>query len=320
VSLTRVIALADEGGVVQGEVHNGTANGGATAGLAVELRIFQGSNELEPMLTTADAEGRFRFQGLDTSSESNYLLRVTYQEVVYSQGPLSFESGQNEIPAELLVYEPTTSDDGIGVDRAHLFAAISGDALSVTELFVFANPGDRTYIGKGQIQGRRWTSQFLLPKGSHDLIFTDGSLGGRFLKVPDGFVDTEPLWPGRTSVMFSYVLDCKAGDCNLTREMLYPISVLNLLIADTGVRVESDRLTYEGKVTAQGQDYLNYTARNLAVGEHFNVRFQPSGVTPSVRAISGRNRLSLPWIAIVIGAVIAVVVLGYPFWRQRTRR
>ena len=316
-SLSPVLVLAQGDGIIQGRVVNGTVGGGSTEGLEVTLRVFHGQSEAEPLITTTDAQGRFRFEGLAVNSDSGYRARVSYRDVVYSTGLLTFEPGGSELAIEIPVYETTTDDEGIVVERAHIFITVSGTRLLVAELHVFFNPGDRTFIGKEEVQGQRATSRFLLPQGSYNLAFDDGSLGGRFLGTRGGFIDTEPLWPGTTSVMFRYVLDCKAGDCSLIKDVTHPTSNLNVLIADTGARVDSNRLTFEGKMEAQGDHYLNYVGHNLVPGDRLDLRLRLPQAVPAP-AVSPKSNSSIPpWI--VLGGVVTVLVLAYPFWRQRVR-
>jgi hypothetical protein len=283
--------------------------------LQVFLRVFRGSDEGEPRSTTTDGEGRFRFEELETGSDWVYLVRVGYQEVMYSPGILSFEAGQSELSTEVVVYEATTDAEGIGAERAHIFVTFSEAGLSVTELYVFGNSGDRTYVGSESIEGRRWTSRFLLPEDSSDLAFDDGTLGARFLSTPGGFVDTEPQWPGTTSVLFSYSLACPGGDCDLGRTLTHPVSNLNVLIPDTGATVTSGQLTFEGRRQAQGESYLNYVGRNLSPGQELDLFVRLPGAASEPAAAQGGRAPALPWI--LLGTVVSALVLVYPFWRRR---
>ncbi len=307
--------LADGDGVLQGQVVNGTAGGGSTEGLPVVLRVFQGASEQPSLSVTTDADGRFRLEGLETGSDWTYLLRVTYQEVIYSPGLVSFEAGQSEMVLDISVYEATTDDSQIRVGRAHLFVTASDETLSVSELYVFQNAGDRTYVGQESVQGRRWTAKFMLPAESRDLTPDDGSLGGRFLPIDGGFVDTEPQWPGSTSVLFSYVLECPRGRCDLSRVVMHAISDLNVLVADTGAAVESKTLAFDGKREAQGQSYLNYVGRDLTRGGALDLALLLPGATPAGAVSAQGGVQALPWI--ILGSIVAVIPLIYPFWRRR---
>ena len=134
----------------------------------------------------------------------------------------------------------------------------------MTELYVLLNSGDRTYIGQQEVQGRRWTSSYQLPAGARDVAFEDGAWGGRFLQVEGGLVDTEPLWPGQTTVIFAYNVDCPSGLCDLGRTLHQRVSNLNVLVPDTGATVTSKTLAAQGNMEAQGRSYLNFAASDLA--------------------------------------------------------
>jgi hypothetical protein len=279
------------------------------------LRSFQGREEGEQHSTTTDAQGQFRFEGLETGSDWAYLVQVDYQDVKYSPGMLAFESGQSELSTEVVVYEAVIDAQDVEAERAHIFVTLSDTGLSVTELYVFTNSTDRTYVGAKEIDGRRWTSRFILPEDGRDLTLDDGTLGGRFLSAPGGFVDTEPHWPGTTSVLFSYDLDCPGGDCSLAREIVHPISNLNLLIPDSGASVASAQLAFEGKREAQGDSYLNYVGRNLASGQELDLRVRLPGAISEPASSQGGRTSVLPWI--ILGTVVAGLALVYPFWRRR---
>jgi hypothetical protein len=314
--LSPMPSRAQGDGVIQGKVINSTADS-PVQGLEVVLQVFQGQSEGEALTITTDSEGSFRFEGLATDDDWAYLLRATFDRVVYSEGMLTFEPGQAELEADIQVYEATEEGGQISAERAHIFVTASEDSLLVTELYVFANPTDRTYIGKEEVEGRRWTSRFVLPEGSYNLSFEDGSLGARFLATEKGFVDTEPQWPGTTSVLFQYALDCNRGECNLDRELVHPISNLNVLIPDTGAQLEAKALTLQGRMEAQGQSYLNYAGSDLKPGEQLDLRLHLSQAGAPAAAPRGRSTSpqALPWIILV--SVLAVLALAYPFWRRR---
>jgi hypothetical protein len=306
---------AQGGGLIRGTVLNGTTDGRSTDGLEVVLRTFQENSESQQRVALADAQGQFAFEGLETGSSWAYLLQVDYGGVTYSRGMLSFEADTSELEAQVNVYESTDDEAVTTASRAHIFVDVSDTGLAVTELYVFSNPTDRTYVGVERVGDRLWTSEFLLPQGAYDLSFDDGSLGGRFLSVQGGFVDTEAHWPGTTSVLFYYRVDCPGGVCDLGREITFPISNLNAMVTDTGARVTSERLPLEGMREAQGQSYLNYLGRDLSPGEPLDLTVHLTDDLPVSTDSRPRSAQALPWI--LLGGVLTFLVLAYPFWRRR---
>jgi hypothetical protein len=116
-------------------------------------------------------------------------------------------------------------------------------------------------------------------------------------------------------VLFSYDLSCQAGDCNLVREVVYPISNLNVLIPDTGAAVVSRQLTFEERRQAQGSSFLNYVGRNLTPGQKLDLHVRLPGALPASAKPQQGSTQALPWI--ILGTVLTALILIYPFWRRR---
>ncbi|MBC7236200.1 MAG: carboxypeptidase regulatory-like domain-containing protein [Chloroflexi bacterium] len=302
-------------GAVVGQVTNGTPGGGSVADLEVTLRILTNQGAAETLSARTDAEGRFRFEGVPKGPETRYMAQVSYQDVIYSSSLPAFEPEQNEITTTVTVYETTTDKEHIRTARAHLLLNAHEGSLVVTEMHVLDNAGDRTYIGTEELEGRRWVSRFWLPQGIRALTFEDGTLGGRFLAIAGGFVDAEPLWPGRTSVVFSYILDCGGQGCDLGRDLTWPIENLNVLLPARGMQILSDQVRYESTLEAQGREFANYVGRNLATGTRLalRVRLGDDGSTPLTGAQT--RAPSVLWLGLL--GLVALVALGYPFWKRR---
>ncbi len=316
----RPASMANGAGVIEGAVVNGTADGDAVGGLGVELRIIHGQSQgvegraPERLSVAADREGRFRFEGL--SVDSVYQAAATYQGVAYAGPLLQFPPDVEQLTTELLVYDTTADDGNIVVSRAHLLLVGADTEISVTELHILENWGDRTYVGRQAIQGRLWTSRFQLPRGARDVVFEDGAWGGRFLEIEGGFVDTEPIWPGQSTVIFSYMLDCPSGACDLGRTLQQRVSTLNVMLPDAGVAIRSGHLSDPKKVDIQGKSYLSYTASDLAPGTNLDLGVVlAQGARSSKSSPAARSSSALIWI--ILGTVGVVAFLSYPFWRRR---
>jgi hypothetical protein len=310
-------------GAIKGHVINETEGGTLPQGLEIVLRGFRTEGQIEDFVSTIDSEGQFVFGSLQAGGDWHYLVQVSYEGVVYSRGPLSFQPGDLEILVEMPVYEVTSDDEDIRVERAHVLVEPSevqsgqSTGLQVTEVHVFLNPGDQTYVGSEETLEERVVTRFFMPELSRDFAFEDGSLGGRFVAMSSGFGDREPLWPGTTSVVFGYTVDPGAAGYDLTRDIAHPIASLDVLVVDVGIVVRSERLLYAGQVNIDGQDHLHYVGQDLVPGERLDlvVGLAEAGL---VQAASTENRPSaMPWI--VLGRVLTAAALAYPFWAEHVR-
>ena len=329
--LAPVHALAQDQGVIEGQVVNGTANGGSVEGLTVTLRVFAAMEEQPSQTDVTDAEGRFRFEGLITEADHVYTLGLDYQGVEYGSDLLTFsEEGETTLSVPIQVYESTESDEVVSIERAHIFVDFEEDKLLLGEMYIFSNSSDRIYIGVEEVaEGRRGTLQLFLPTGAEGLTFEGGELGQRFFETERGVVDTWSLPPGQTSgrLIFSYSLPYDPSGYDLTREIPYPLKAINVLVAEVGVDVTSDQLTLEGSRGMQGQSYLNLSGQNLSKTERITLHFSGS---PGDRVVEGGeampaespqpgDRSLLRWA--VLGLVVLAVgfALGYPLLRRQSK-
>jgi len=334
--LAPVYTLAQGQGVIEGQVVNGTANGGSVEGLTVTLHVFAGMEEQPSQAATTDAEGKFRFEELSTEADHGYALLLNYGGVDYGSDLLTFSSTTDEekltdiLSVPMNVYESTGNDEAISIERAHIFVDFQEGNLLVGEMYIFSNGSDKTYVGVEEVtEGQRGTLRLSFPTGAKGLAFESGELGQRFFETEEGFVDTWPLRPGQASgqLMFRYSLPYDPSGYDLARDILYPLKALNVLVADVGVDVASDQLTLEGSRGIQGESYLNLSGQNLSKGDRLILHFSGS---PDNEPVGGReampaqpspasNQSLLRWAALGLVVLAVGFALGYPLLRRQPK-
>ena len=321
--------IASEG-VIVGQVQNATT-GQSTGDVEVVLRRWQTESELPPLAVQADIDGRFRFEGLDTQGHAFYRVEVTYDGVPFPSEFVSFEPGTSQMSLPVNIFETTTNDEDIRVERFHFI--IIGDQpgfLSVLELYQFSNLGDRAYVGTSGAGGWRETVRIALPAGAQELVLQNGVLGVDFLETDAGLVATSPVIPGQETfeVAFLYVMPYSGASLDLDRPLHYETISVNALLMDVGAKLESIALESTGERTAQGQNFLQYTGQNLGAGEALPIRLYDldkiefAGTTelpdrPSVMPSTGLSQMTLLWLMLGLGGLAVVFVLVYPSLRLR---
>ena len=332
-------AQAQAGGVIAGQVVNGTAGGPAVgAGLTVTLRVLQGETELTPLETTTDERGRFQFGNLDTDPALAYSPEVTYLEVVYpSSQSYSFAAGQTELSATVTVYETTGDDSSVRVDSVHMIAESFEQVLRISEVHVFGNTADRSFTGKvnDASNGQKVTVFIPLPGNAVGLAFPEGESSERFIQVARGIWDTQPVPPGADTavVRFSYHLVVEGPLVPLVRSFAYPVSMLNVLVVQPGLTLRGDQLVAGEAMAFQGRDYQVYQVVDLGPDTELSMEFFPTAVsgaattpapTPGAEvssrsAAQGQQGL-LKWLGFGLAALAAVGAVAYPLLtRPRTR-
>jgi hypothetical protein len=266
-------------GVIEGQVLNGTSGGPEIgAGIAVTLHTFQGDVELPSMETTTDASGKFRFEGLDTNPELEYWPEAVYLDVKYSsEQAYQFTADGTPLDAVLLVYETTEDDSAVTLDSAHFIMESFGQVLRISEIHLYGNAGDRTYVGKSGEEGR--TTLFIpLPDNAVGLAFDQEESSDRYIEVDGGFMDTEPVPPGQETALefFSYHLVVSGDNLPLERQFAYPVNTLNILVAQPGLALRSDQLQAMGPQSFQGREYDFYALQGLAPDTPLVMELLPS--------------------------------------------
>ncbi|MFC2031014.1 hypothetical protein ACFLWA_09830 [Chloroflexota bacterium] len=332
------MASAQSGGTVEGQVVNRTTDAPPVeAGVPVALMVVQGEAETIVAETLTDASGRYRFEGMDTDPGVSYWPEATYAGVTYSVAePLRYDGGETVLEATLNVFETTDDDSTIRLNSVHLIAESFGEVLRISEIHLFGNGGDRTYVGvAGPGDPAVNTSLYIpLPEQAVGLAFQQGTDSDRFLEVEGGLQDTEPVPPGGESSLafFSYHLMVPGDEVPLERDFAYPVDTLSMLVAQPGLALRSDQLVAMGPELFQGQQYEFYVSSDIASGEPVRMALLPgaiesdmgSGTAPSgteapAAAPSGQgNQELLRLLGFVLAGLAAAGVVVYLLIRRRS--
>jgi hypothetical protein len=326
-------AQAQGPGVIEGEVTNGTAGSAAVgAMLPVFLHVYDGGVEVDTLETATDADGRFLFDGLATDPELEYWPEVLYLGVPYSTAePIQFDGEQLTLSTTVDIYETTDDDGTVRLDSVHMIAESFGEVLRISEIHLFGNTGDRTYVGGSDDQG---TTVFIpLPEEAVGLAFDEQGAEERFIEVPGGLMDTGPVPPGTETSLafFSYHLMVTGEEIPVERTFAYPVTVLNILVAQPGLALSSEQLQSRGPQSFQGREYEFYGTQGLAAGAPLMLEFMPlaeapvatgdseapASSGPVVRGASSRGSQGLLlWIGFGLAALAVIGAVVYPLFSQ----
>jgi hypothetical protein len=125
---------AQGSGVAEGRIVNATNPAKAPAGVTVDvIKLTAGMSVLKS--SKSDDAGKFQIDGLPT--DTMLLLRATYGSVSYYSSPTFDASGKARV--EIQVYEPTTSMQGIRIDKVQIAFKLTNEGLSSREMYTFVN-------------------------------------------------------------------------------------------------------------------------------------------------------------------------------------
>jgi hypothetical protein len=304
-------ARAQEAGIIDGQLVNGTAGGAVPAGLEVIVHVLQNRAKTDERRVRADADGRFRVDGLATGPDMLYFPIVEYQGVPYfPDRPVVFD-GPGPVHVDISVFEPTPTPDAVSFERLNmLILDVSPSALMVMEMGAVVNGGDRTFAADPQATGSARTLRFSLPPGALQITPQAGLVSDALESTPDGFATTDPVRPGRREIAFSYQLPYDSSALDLTRTFALPVGVFTLYVPDGVADVVGPGMALQGTADLGGRRFRQYAVQGLA--PRAAVRFRLTGLPAPLFARPGQLGLVVAGASglILLGAVLLALRRG----------
>ena len=257
--LSPAAVTAQGEGIIEGQVMNGTAGASQVSLVGLEVTLYDVTDGSEALLGTtfSDGQGRFQFEGLATDPDRTYEFQLEYQGIVYG-AQSAFPEGETLLRVAATIYETTSDDSGIVVERQHVLIDFEAGAVVIRELCVLNNTADTIYVGQEGI-----TVQFSLPSGAEELSFSDAEEANHFVEVTGGFAYVRALAPGQRQVLYAYQVPYDGQQLALSRRLVYPTNSYDAMIADVGVEVESPQLEYQSLTGGEETAYLHFSGQNL---------------------------------------------------------
>jgi hypothetical protein len=271
-----ILVLADplSAATLEGRVWNGTTSQPVSG---VEVEYVQLQQGMTPVARAGtDAQGRFRFEGVEAYGSAPALLRVAYQGATYSQPMMAPQSAPTDL--QVLVYE-ASRDRGIVSRKEHiLFLYPTGDTLEVIEQIFLENRSSppRAYVDP---QG---TYRFTLPGAPREGVRAsiEGTAGMPIPQTPvavdaqsNRFAITYPIRPGETSLRVEYAVDYQQPS-EFVKTLDEVADATFIVTPNEGVQVSGDNIMPAGADPASG-----FSAYRVTPVENV-VRAQVSGQAP----------------------------------------
>ncbi len=294
---------AERQGELSGQVVNKTPGFGMPAGLSVSVFGYEGQDLFTTLTTTIGADGAFAFDAVPFRAGRQFVATTTYNNITYASPVGTFDLSSSALALSLPIYETTDDTAALAAEQVHLFLEfLTPDELTVGELVVFSNTGGRAYSATSANPLR-----FSLPAGATSLTVQDAQPDTDFVRTADGFTLLWSVPPGSatTQVLYSYKLPYSNG-LKLEERALYPITSVNLLVSDLGIRVTGPNLQALGQQNFQGRAFQNFTRTALAPGETLTVEL--SGAVGAAPGAASNLTGSLVGAGALLAALAAVSI------------
>jgi len=221
-------------GVIAGNVVNSSAGRSPAGPTEVVLRLHIDGQLLPYRQTTADAQGRFRFEDLPVGEQYQYAPGANWDGIHHPGPRLRLTPQRPRAEVELAVYDALTQPSPLVIQRQEVVICGEPGVLRVTETMLVDNPTARCYVGQAiEEGGEPVTLRLAVPADFERVTFHEEFYGRRFA-VADGRLVTGIPWPpGQRELRFTYVLRNSQRSRSWERPLDLPCSHLRVCTQNT---------------------------------------------------------------------------------------
>jgi hypothetical protein len=306
-------AQAQERVSISGQVINGTEGASLATPLPVTLHAFaDGERPVITTSTTADAAGRFSFDGVALGEGWGYVVSVAYAGAVYS---VALAVGDLASPVELKVYE-ATQDAGVVEVTQHVLVVVHVDAkrgqIGAIEFVQLRNTGQRTLVPDLAKPDRVSFLRFSLPPQATELDVQADLPGGQIVSIGTGFAITAPVLPGEHSLRFSYRFPYRGDGISYRQSFLQGARLYQALVPERLAQIQVVPLQPTPPVDLNGAVYRVWEARDFPPGQGLVLELRnlprPSLLDRIEKSVSDGSfwKVSIPGF---LGAALALLLL-----------
>lgn len=305
-------------GVLTGTVINGTT-GDPVPNIPLTLYTVSAEGSLlETAEGSSGADGTFRFEKVRREHTANFVLEAVYNDVHYfSDGSAVFLPDSTETTLDINVYETTDDPSVVTPTTLHRIVAFVPDFISITDIYVYSNNSDKTFVGKMGADGMPETVRISVPENAQEVSFQFGSARETDANI---YVDSRPVTPGAEnySLAVSYGIPIDGKSATIKTKLLDAIPAVNLLVTDQGETVSSKQMQRLEDRAIQGSTYQQWKGENFAAGDELVITFDKlnkldfaaAGAAPSGGAVAaGPDQQVLQWSILGLGVLLIAFVV-----------
>jgi hypothetical protein len=181
--------------------------------------------------TTADAQGKFRFEHLPANGTYVYLPGANRDGIHYPGTNICLTSLRPHAEVKLAVHDAVAFPNPLVVRRHTITLSPEPGLLRVTESILIDNPTTASYVGQTtEKDAQPVTLQLAIPSDFEQVTFKEEFFGRRFAIISGRLTTGIPWPPGQRELTFSYVLRNQQGHYVWERPLDLPSSNINVSV------------------------------------------------------------------------------------------
>ncbi len=234
--------------------------------------VYQDEKALTP-------KGSLVFDNVPFQADRVFFASISYGGAIYRSDMVQAGEDTTSLQMAIQIYETTTSDENILIDRIHVLAEFpTPNQVQIVEIYIISNLGDSTYVAEspGGV-----TLSFPLPVGVESISFEDGFLGERYIKTVDGFGDTVSIPPGEGvyQTLVYYTLPFQEKAFEFSQKMSYPARAAVIMAPAGEFILDGENLEDMGVQEIPDGSVQVYSALSIPRGELLQFQMTKSLLT-----------------------------------------
>jgi hypothetical protein len=292
-SYSAAVPPTDAVGTITGVVVNGSAQHTPVPGATVILRIDDGGSLFVVAETTADEQGRFRFDNLPVVGGSVYLPGANFQDIHYPGTRVRLSERQPAANQHLIVYDTIAEPSPLVATRHEIDIRAEAGVLVVTERIVVANRTRRSYVGSLLPAAESPTTLRLSLPSEFVRVTFEKEFFGRQFHVNQGQLETGIPWtPGERELKFTYRLPFEHRYWSFRRPLDLPCEYVRVSVA-------------QDHIPDVAANLQKFSETDAAVVFEATGELLPAGYTIQVEL----GNLPVPWTSFARWGALAMLVV-----------
>lgn len=307
-------------------VRQGTEGGPSRSGGAIELHLFQQNQLIRSLDLTLDEMGLAMVDDLPIDLRLRPLVRVEHSGVVYQEAGPAIEPANPSVSMDVVVYETSREAPAWRVASRQVIIAPSEGKVLVTESVYVNNPADTTWLGEGQTvsEEKLTTVRLGLPAAAANIQLVGGFHGWCCTTLKDDALAVHmPLMPGRAVFEYVYELPASRSPTHLEFASAAPTDELAVIVAETGLTVETDDLVPGSVQMSEHGPMRLYIGHSFPADHRPGIRLaatspqRASGISSDPNVLPASGTPEGPGMGWLFGGVLALLAVAGVVYAMR---
>lgn len=261
------------------EAINNTAEGSSVAGDEATVNIYHENKLLQTFSGKLTDDGSIVFSTVPAGDHFVAVASVKHQDMMFSSQPVMLGDNEADIHAHIQVFDVSHDTSKLSIKTHHFLIKVQERQLHITEYMQLNNSSDMAIISQDKVQDRDYALKVMLPEGFENLQCLTYFERHALIVTEQGFYDTMAVPSGEFHLAFSYTLDIKSKNIDISKKFSLPTASF-MIFSDIGsAQLQGLEASASQATGTEGSAVNYYTINDISPDDtisfkltNFNVR------------------------------------------------